>query len=273
MNIITFDIEDWFHLLNVDRYNKITSWNELDERVTMNTLYILDELDKFNVKGIFFCLGWIAEKYPDLIKEIELRGHLIGTHSYAHQLVFKQTEYQFEKDLDKSINILKKIVKQDIKFYRAPGFSIKKLDTYLLKILFKLGIKFDSSIFPGLRFHGGMRSNTNNQPFKIVNDQISITELPISYVKLLNLKTFYSGGGYFRLLNIEIIKKLSSLNDYNMFYFHPRDFDFNQPRIKSNPLSYFRNYVGLKNSKYKFENLLKNIIFDEFTENKFNNIK
>lgn len=272
MNLITFDIEDWFHLFNIKKFYDQSSWNQLEGRVTKNTLYILDELDKFKIKGIFFCLGWIASKYPDLIKEIELRGHFIGTHSFSHKLVFKHSKSEFEYDLDKSLKVLNTILKKDILFYRAPGFSLKESDYWLFEILTKFGIKYDSSIFPGLRFHGGVRSIHYNQPYNIIHKFGKILELPISFVNFYNFKIFYSGGGYFRLLNINLVKKFTKSNEYNMFYFHPRDFDYNQPRMKSSPLSYFRNYVGLKNSKSKFNNLLNNLHFDKFSKDQFVNL-
>ena len=266
MNFLSFDIEDWFHLLNIKNYKNEDDWIKLESRVCMNTLFILDELDYNKNKAIFFCLGWVASNFPDLIKEIKNRGHIIGTHSYSHKLIYQNSQYEFEKDLIKSLNQISKIINDEIIFYRAPGFSLKEDNFWAFDILRKNGIKCDSSIFPGLRFHGGIKKMDINKPFKIDTNYGSIIEFPISYNKIFLNKIFYSGGGYFRLLNYNIIKRLSQNNNYNMFYFHPRDFDYYQPRVKSNPISYFRNYVGLSDSKNKLRSLLNDLEFTIFED-------
>ena len=124
MKILTFDIEDWFHILDNEETNSIESWDQFPSRVERNVYKILEVLDDNDQRASFFILGWIAQKFPHLIKEIAERGHHIGCHSYAHQLVYGQSQLEFKDDLYRSKSILESVIGRKIDSYRAPGFSI-----------------------------------------------------------------------------------------------------------------------------------------------------
>lgn len=258
MNILTFDIEEWFHILDNDSTKLVKDWDKYESRFYQNMDRILDLLEKNKTKATFFCLGWVAEKYPDVIKRIDDLGYEIGSHSYAHQLVYEQSPEEFKADLEKSINVLEEITGKKIKYYRSPGFSITNNTLWAFDILCSLGIEVDCSIFPARRAHGGMNGFGYNEPVIISTSGNELKEFPISTKSVLNQNIIYSGGGYFRLLPYQIINRILSNSKYVMTYFHPRDFDPEQPMIKElSSLRKFKSYYGLKGASKKLSKLLE----------------
>jgi polysaccharide deacetylase family protein (PEP-CTERM system associated) len=262
MNILTFDIEEWFHILDNESTKTINEWKNYETRIHANMERIFSMLEKTNTKATFFCLGWIAETYPEVVKEIVSRGYEVGTHTRMHQLVYEQTPAEFEKDLEYSIKTLKDITGQKVKYFRAPGFSITENEKWAFEILVKHGIEVDCSIFPAPRAHGGFPSYKQQVPSVLKYDGIELKEFPINYHTYLGKSIVFSGGGYFRLFPYALIKKWSSESNYLMSYLHPRDFDPEQPMIKELPLSRkFKSYVGLKNAERKLEKWLNDFDF------------
>lgn len=271
MKILSFDIEEWFHLLDHEGTEKPQDWQNFPKRLDSNVKRILDILDNNNLKATFFVLGWVAKHYPELVKEISRRGHEIGTHSFNHQLVYKQNKEDFEKDLKDSINILSDLIGLKITCYRAPGFSIKKEQLWAFEILKDNGIEIDCSVFPTLRSHGGFKEFHYSEPVKIKLSNSYIKAFPMNLAKTLAFKYVFSGGGYFRFLPYSFINHLAKKSDYMMTYFHPRDFDPTQPRLDNlSYLKYFKSYVGLKTSEAKLRRLLKNHKF--YTLSKANSL-
>lgn len=263
MNILTFDIEDWFHLLDVEKLADPRGWEKLESRVENSTLHILDLLSKYNHKATFFVLGYVAEKFPELIMEISKRGHEIGTHSYNHPLLYNLNEREFDYDLRRSIDVISNVINADIYSYRAPGFSLQRSNYSFLKVMREAGIRIDASIFPAKRAHGGIPGSIINEP-SILNleDGLSIIEMPMSPIHFFGQKLIVTGGGYFRITPTKFIENIARQDDYTMWYFHPRDFDYCQPRIDGLGIKrYFKAYVGLKTSSLKFEALLKKYRF------------
>lgn len=262
MNILTFDIEEWFHILDNDSTKTTNEWENFESRIHKNMERIFNILEKTNQKATFFCLGWIAEKYPEVIREILTNGHEIGSHSYYHQLVYEQRPQEFKNDTERSIKILEDLSGIKIKYYRAPGFSIKESNKWAFEILVNLGIEVDSSIFPAARAHGGFPSFNSCEPSIISYQGINLKELPISYKKIMGQSIIYSGGGYFRLFPYHLIKKWAQESNYIMTYFHPRDFDAEQPMIKDLSMARkFKSYVGLKGATPKLEQWLTDFEF------------
>ncbi|MEA3443785.1 MAG: polysaccharide deacetylase family protein, partial [Bacteroidota bacterium] len=144
MHILSFDIEDWF-LMNDSKRIPHSQWESYESRIEMNTKIILDVLERNNVKATFFILGWVAEKHPDLIKEIARHGHEIGYHSYYHLHIYHQNKKEFEYDLQKGIQIIESITNAKIKCYRAPYFSLQDHSLWAIPVLMKNGIKVSSS--------------------------------------------------------------------------------------------------------------------------------
>lgn len=257
-NILSFDIEDWFHILEIPQTADIDSWDYFENRVEKNTYEILNLLDDYNLKATFFILGWVAKRNKKLIRSIFDLGHDIGSHSYHHKLVKNMTRDEFQKDLKESVGVISDIIGDKVNYFRAPGFSYNLNQKYFIETLLLNNINTDCSIFFGNRSHGGVNSLNIDKPFFLNQDGMKIKEYPINGFELLFNKFFFSGGGYFRILNLSLIEYFANQSSYNMFYFHPRDFDYTQPRIPiKNLIRKFKTYVGLKNSKKKFLNLLK----------------
>lgn len=262
VNILTFDIEEWFHLLDNESTKTVHQWKNYEVRIHQNMERILNILEKNDTKATFFCLGWIAETYPEVIREIVDRGYEIGTHTRMHQLVYEQKPEEFESDLDCSIKTLEDITGQKVKYFRAPGFSITESEKWAFEILAKYGIEVDSSIFPAPRAHGGFPSYKTPTPSLLKYNGITLKEFPINYTTIANRPIIYSGGGYFRLLPYKLIKKWTKKSNYTMSYLHPRDFDAGQPVIKElSAARRFKSYVGLKGSTNKLEKWLTDFKF------------
>lgn len=263
--VLTFDIEEWFHILEVDSVSSHHSWKNLESRIENNVSFILDLCKSYDIKATFFCLGWIGEQYPNLIKKIIRNGHEIGSHSYKHDLVSKSTPKIFKEDLSKSLDILGSIQGSKVKYFRAPGFSIIKNNLWAYEILIDQGIEIDSSILPGYGSHGGI-DGLPEEPFRIKTDMGIIKELPVSTKRMLGRKIIFAGGGYFRFFPYFFIKSLMDNSQYVMSYFHPRDFDYEQPRLQLKLDRYFKAYFGIKNANKKFNKLMKNIHFRSISE-------
>lgn len=262
MNILTFDIEEWFHLLDHDSINSIASWDNFPERIYKNTDRLLSLLEENNQMATFFCLGWIARKHPEIIRRIDNAGHEIGCHSLLHQLVYRQTPAQYREDIRASVGILEEIIGKKVISYRAPGFSITENVPWAFEILAETGILYDSSIFPASRAHGGFPTYGAAVPSIIEMNGISIREFPINTIRLLGQSFVFSGGGYFRLFPYPAIRRFSRQSSYIMTYFHPRDFDKNQPMINDLPINRkFKSYVGLKSCEKKFTRWIKEFSF------------
>lgn len=265
MNILTFDIEDWY---NCDFISNDLDWDKFEVRIYDGIEKILTELDKRKIKASFFCLGWIAEKHPDVIKQIHEKGHHIGCHSYQHELSTNLTREEFKENTLKSKKLIEDIIGEEINAYRSPGFSITENNTWAFEVLSELGFEYDCSIFPAAHDYGGFASYGKSEPAIIkLNNGKQIKEFPINTRNFLNKNIVFSGGGFFRLYPYELIKSLAQNSDYMMTYFHTRDFDPEQPMIKSLPaMRKFKSYVGLRHSFKKFQQLLDDFDFIDVTQ-------
>lgn len=264
MKILSFDIEDWFHILDNDSTKSEKEWAKYESRINIGLDFILNELSNRNLKATFFCLGWIAEKHPDIIKRISNAGFEIACHSYNHQLVYDLTSQQFYEDTKRAKNLLEDVIGNKVLIYRAPGFSIRETEKWAFEILFEHGFEIDCSIFPSSRAHGGFSSFGYGDVCKIEYKDAQLIELPINIWQLFNKSMVFSGGGYFRFFPFYLLSYLFSKSEYVMTYFHPRDFDYSQPVIKDlSILRKFKSYYGLKSSRKKFQYLLDSF---EFTD-------
>ena len=261
MNILTIDLEDWFHILDFKDTALPSQWQKFGSRVEANTERILQILHDRKIKATFFCLGWIAEKYPELIRKVS-QEHEIGCHSMNHQLLYLQSKNEFKEDLQRCISVLENITGKKVISYRAPGFSISRDHEYVFEELVKTGIKIDSSIFPAARNHGGIADFPVRQPCKLTGNGFEIVEFPINTKNLFSKQIVFSGGGYFRLLPYSLIRKWMQDSDYVLTYFHPRDFDPGQPQLANLSMKRrFMSYTGLNKAQNKFEKLLDDFTF------------
>lgn len=252
MNILTFDIEEWFHC---DFISDSSTWTNYEVRIQGATDLILDTLEERKIHGTFFILGWIAEKYPEVIKKINYAGHEIASHSNRHELVHRMDRKSFRQDTEYSIKLLEDITGDKIFTYRAPGFSISEHNKWAFEVLADLGIENDCSVFPSDHDYGGYPSFGECLPSIINISGYKLKEFPMNTIELFNRNIVFSGGGYFRIIPYFLIKRWTSQSDYVMSYFHPRDFDYKQPRLNHLPIMRkFKSYIGLKNAYPKFLN-------------------
>lgn len=262
MNILTFDIEEWFHILDNESTKTTEQWKQYESRIHQNMDHIFQLLEKHNQKATFFCLGWIAETYPEVIKEISNRGYEIGSHTRMHQLVYEQTSKEFAQDLEHSVKTLEDITGEKVKYFRAPGFSIREDNKWAFDIIASNGIEVDCSVFPAPRAHGGFPSYKESLPSLLKYKGATLKEFPINYTTIAGKPLIFSGGGYFRLFPYSFLKRWTKNSSYVMSYLHPRDFDAEQPVLKDLSLTRkFKSYVGLKGALNKLDKWLSDFEF------------
>lgn len=262
MKILTFDIEEWYHLLDNDSTKTYKEWEKYEIRIHNNMERILAVLERTNTKATFFVVGWIAEKFPEVVRMIVDRGYEVGSHSNMHQLVYDLGPDEFDRDLERSIKTLEDVSGKKIRYFRAPGFSITENEKWAFEIMVKHGIEVDSSVFPGQHAHGGFQSIKQSVPSILKYNGVEIKEFPINHIKVLGKNLIFSGGGYFRLFPYLITKEWTQQSEYLMSYLHPRDFDYGQPMIEGlSPARKFKSYFGIKGATTKLEKWLTDYEF------------
>jgi len=267
MRILTFDLEEWFHLLDNESTKTEKEWSKYENRFPGNVDKILDLLQHHNLTATFFCLGWAARTYPQVLKKIDELGFEVASHSNRHQLAYDQNRSSFRHDLEESIKAIEDVTGKKPRAYRAPGFSFKTENKWVFEVLIECGFKIDCSIFPAKRAHGGFEQFGLAEPGFIEVNGLRIKEFPINLYSFWGKNIIFSGGGYFRLLPYWLIRRLMAKSDYVMTYFHPRDFDPDQPLIKDLPLiRKFKSYYGLKGALAKLNKMLEDFHFVDLQE-------
>ncbi len=267
MNILTFDVEDWFHVLDNPSTKDEKQWIQLESRIHQNMDKIFDLLEKNNQKATFFTIGWVARKYPEIIKYIDSRGHEIASHSDMHQLAYEFNREEFRQDLEMSVKSIEDITGKKVRAYRAPGFSLMNQNKWVFEELIKNGIEMDCSVFPAKRAHGGFEEFGYAEPAYIEVGGSRIKEFPINIYPVFGKNIIFSGGGYFRLIPYPLMKHFMNNSNYVMTYLHPRDFDAEQPMIEGlSAFRRFKSYVGLKGSCQKLEKLINDFTFVDLNE-------
>ncbi|MCI0506651.1 MAG: DUF3473 domain-containing protein [Gammaproteobacteria bacterium] len=269
-NVLTVDVEDYFHVAALADSIKVNQWSDISPRVVDNTRRLLDLFDRNNVKVTHFMLGWVAERFPDLVKEIDARGHEVASHGYSHQLVYDQTPELFYDETFKSKQLLEDILGKPVLGYRAASYSITRKSLWALDILLDLGFKYDSSIFPIRHDRYGI-PDAEPLPHKLKTPKGNfITEFPLTTSSLFGVKLPAAGGGYFRLypylLSKYLLDKVQKNNKPIVFYLHPWEIDPEQPRVKASALSMFRHYNNLHKCEQRLERLLADFSFTTMRE-------
>ena len=264
MNILTFDVEEWFHLLDFDATRTEEEWKNYEVRIHENVERVFRILEDTNTKGTFFIIGWIAKTYPELVRKIAEK-YQIGSHTMTHQLVWQQSKEEFREDVSASIKLLEDITGKKVECFRAPGFSIRESEAWAYEILHDLGIRYDSSVLPAPASHGGMPKYGAAVPSMVEVGGVRMKEFPIPYHKVAGHRIAFNGGGYFRLMPYSVIRNWSrQCGDYCLSYIHPRDLDAGQPMLEGLPLvRRFKSYVGLKGAEKKLRKYLTEF---EFTD-------
>lgn len=262
MNILTFDVEEWFHLLDFDATRTEAEWANYEVRIYDNVNRVLEILDNTNTMATFFIIGWVAKTYPDLIRKIADK-YQIGCHTMNHQLVWQQTPAEFRTDVETGVKMLEDITGKKVDCFRAPGFSIRESEGWAFEVLADLGIEFDCSVFPALHAHGGLPSYPKATPGIIKYKDVQMKEFPVGFKTIAGKHIIFSGGGYFRLCPYSLVKTWSrESSDYLMAYIHPRDLDAGQPMLEGLPLARkFKSYVGLNGAEKKLRKWLTDFQF------------
>ena len=261
---MTVDVEDYFHVSAFDSIFSQKDWPTIEHRVNENTRRLLDLFDQHGAKSTFFILGAVAEKYPDLIKEIDRRGHEVASHGFAHRRATTQTPDVFKEDVYRSKSFLEDTIGKSIEGYRAPSFSINETNEWAYEILVELGFKYSSSTYP---IEHDLYGVPNWPRFKYDRPE-GIIEIPIPTLRNDDKNKGIGGGGYFRLFPYWLSKRriekfLGSETAPYSFYFHPWEIDADQPRVKNAAfLSKFRHYVNLSKMEGKITQLLKDYRWD-----------
>lgn len=213
MNLLTFDIEEWYCYKKSEYYPKFDYY--LDT--------ILTKLDEHQMKATFFCVGEMGRLFPDVIKKIHSRGHEVGCHSNIHTWLNKMSIDECREDTHCAMYNLEQCIGEKVKSYRAPAFSICERNKWVYEILAENGIERDASIFPAERDFGGFSHFGQETPCIVDYNGIRIKEFPICTLEVLGRKLAYSGGGYFRFFPLAFVKKEIHKNPYVMCYFHIGD--------------------------------------------------
>lgn len=259
-NALSFDVEEWFQ---VDCFSELippSHWEQQESRIVESTMKILRLLRHHESRATFFVLGVIAEQQPQLVKKIAKEGHEIATHGYSHQLVYNQSPKEFEKDLIRSIHILEDITGQHVIGYRAPFWSITSKTQWVWDILWRNGIRYDSSIYPIHLQHGMPEAPRFNH--RMGN---GIVEIPLSTLRIFNFNIPVGGGASFRILPYWItfwaIRKINLKGHPAIVYIHSWELDPLHPRLSVNLGTYILHYAFLRGIERKLTRLLTQFSF------------
>jgi polysaccharide deacetylase family protein (PEP-CTERM system associated) len=260
-NALTVDVEDYFHVAALASNISRDSWTSRESRVVGNTHRLLSLFEQFDVRGTFFVLGWVAERYPELIRDIAANGHEIACHGFSHRLVYEQSPEEFYEETLRSKSLLEDITGSRVLGYRAASYSVVRDSLWALDILVELGFTYDSSIFPVHHDRYGI-PGAERAPHRLSTpDGKLIVEWPLATASILGLRLPVAGGGYFRLLPYWLSHwGLASINQRELrpfiFYLHPWEIDPAQPRIAASWLSRFRHYTNLGKCEERLRRLL-----------------
>lgn len=256
-NALTIDVEDYFQVSAFSPYIPRTDWPIRECRIEQNIDRILAMLDEHDTKATFFTLGWVAERYPNVVRRIVNDGHELASHGYGHERVSDQTPDSFFADINVAKLILEDISGTAVRGYRAPSFSIGEKNLWAFETLEKAGYHYSSSIYPIHHDHYGM-PNAPRHAHRIGN----LLEIPATTVRFFNRNWPASGGGYFRLMPYELsrwmIRRVNSVDQLSaIFYFHPWEIDAGQPRIDGiGAKTRFRHYVNIDRMENRLHRLL-----------------
>jgi polysaccharide deacetylase family protein (PEP-CTERM system associated) len=265
VNAMTIDVEDYFHVSVFDGVLPRAEWNTFESRVSANTERLLQIFEEYEVRATFFVLGWVAERFPDLVRDIAGRGHEIASHGYAHRLIYDQTPAAFREDVRRAKALLEEACGREVAGYRAPSYSITPRSLWALDILLEEGYRYDSSIFPIRHDRYGIPVS-ERQPYPIERPKGTLIEVPASTARVGPLNLPIAGGGYFRILpyswtywGISRVNRLEARPV--VFYLHPWEIDSAQPRLKAGRLGAFRHYRNLDETESRLRRLLADFAF------------
>ncbi len=265
-NAMTCDVEDYFQVSAFAPYIDRASWPSRECRVEANMDRILALFDRHGVRATFFTLGWIAERYPNVVKRIVAGGHELASHGYGHLRASDQTRAEFANDIRSAKALLEDIGGQEVLGYRAPSFSIDRDNLWALDELLDAGYRYSSSIYPVVHDHYGMPEAPRFAFYP--NGTDGLLEVPITTVNMMGRNLPAGGGGYFRLLPYALSRwMMAKVNQDDrqpaLFYFHPWEIDTQQPRPQGvGAKSRFRHYVNIGRMEARIEALARDFAWD-----------
>jgi polysaccharide deacetylase family protein (PEP-CTERM system associated) len=270
-HIMSVDVEDYFMVEAFASSVSQDSWESRPSRVAMSTLRVLDLFDKHCVKGTFFFVGWVANRFPELVREVYARGHELACHSYWHRTVYSQTPDEFREDTRAAVRAIEDAAGVKVLGYRAPSWSITKDCLWALNVLAEEGFTYDSSIYP---IHHDLYGVPGAQRFPYTHrlkDGLSLLEFPPATVRLLGQNLPCAGGGYLRIFPLAYThwafrKFQEEYGESVVVYFHPWELDPDQPRIQEKLKSRLRHYTNLDEMAERLEILLRTYSFQPFCE-------
>lgn len=257
-NALTIDVEDYFQVSAFAPHIARSEWNTRECRVERNINRILEMLALNDTKATFFTLGWIAERYPQLIRKIVQEGHELASHGYGHERASDQSEEAFYSDIHLAKIVLEDLSDGEVNGYRAPSFSIGTGNLWAFDCLLRAGYRYSSSIYPIRHDHYGMPDS----PRFAHEVRPGLMEIPITTLRVLNRNLPSSGGGYFRLLPYPLsrwmLRRVNSTDrESGIFYFHPWEIDTEQPRVHGiSRKTKFRHYVNIERMEGRLNQLL-----------------
>jgi len=269
-NALTIDVEEWFHVSLFRRQVRREDWDTLKSTVVENTCLVLDLLAEKNVKATFFILGWVAERYPEIVIAIQEQGHEIGSHTYSHQVIYEQSRQEFTTDVKRSMDILEHLTGEPVNSFRAPSYSITRSSLWAWEALADLGITCDSSVFPVKHDLYGI-PEAPRFPFYInLKDRPRLVEVPLSTIQIRGKNIPMAGGGYLRLYPYWFIRhSLHRINNEGrpaIIYLHPWELDPHLPRLKVGFFKELRHYGNLSLTEDKLRRMLDEFSFGTLRE-------
>lgn len=268
-HVLSFDVEEHFQVAAFWSIARRREWDQLASRVERNTRKVADLLSEHSTKATFFVLGWVAERNPDLVKDLARQGHEIASHGYGHELVSTQTPSQFREDVRRSKQILEDLIGRPVVGYRAPSFSITSQTEWAIPIMIEEGYQYDSSIYNRFRSaQGGPETRAGTYQLKTAAG--TIWEVSPSTMNACGLQLPVAGGGYFRLFPYAVskmfLRNLEKHGSQLVMYVHPWELDPEQPRMDGQVLSKVRHYLNLGRTEQRLKWLLKDFSFGPINE-------
>jgi polysaccharide deacetylase family protein (PEP-CTERM system associated) len=264
VNALTIDVEDYFQVSAFAPHIARDDWERLPCRVERNVAAILELLAEGRTQATFFCLGWIAERYPALVRRLAEEGHEVASHGFAHQRASDQTPEEFYADIARAKALLEDVTGSPVRGYRAPSFSVGERNPWAFGCIARAGYRYSSSVYPIRHDHYGVP----DAPRFAHEVEPGLMELPIATVRVLNANLPAGGGGYFRLLPYAVSRwALRRINAVDrrpaMFYFHPWELDPAQPRVDGiGAKARFRHYLNLERMRPRLARLLCDFQWD-----------
>ncbi|GAA5160650.1 XrtA system polysaccharide deacetylase [Viridibacterium curvum] len=272
-NALSIDVEDYFQVSALAGQFPRSGWETVPCRIERNMDLILAVLHEHGVKATFFTLGWIAERYPKLVRLIVMEGHELASHGYGHERASDQTRGAFAADVQLAKAVLEDIGGVEVKGYRAPSFSFSDKNPWAHECLAAAGYQYSSSVYPVVHDHYGMPDS----PRFTYRHPSGIVEIPVTTTRFMGRNLPAGGGGYFRFLPYAasrwMIRRVNKQDAQSaIFYFHPWELDPGQPRVHDAPAkSRFRHYINLDKTEARLRRLLTDFQWGRVDEVFLNN--